>query len=290
VEELLSAERGEELCAAMLVSLHDNLRGLVEGESEWEQESSSSKMSVLFKLLHELVRLLTKTGQRLPFVGGASGIGAGGGAVSGVIAAGYSPFEPFAMCAVYLAQQQVDVGRRMDLSSSLTLFLKSLALYDADFQTRLINSAFRARSDILAQAVVEQAAINPKPLFVNVATRLQYLSKQGKADEGRGGREAGGVESGGAGGTLPTGGLEGGGGAGAGGAGGVVEWMFALHLLSLFSTSRSPRAHEMADTPLFLLLIDSILKPPPLVSDNSLCAPTVKVLSVLALLVQKYKY
>lgn len=155
VEALVSEEKGEELCAAMLVALNDNLRGLVEG-SEWEEESSSAKLSVLFKLLHQLVRLLTKTGQRLPFVGAAGVPGAGAGGIGGVAVGGHSPCEPFAVCAECLAQQQVDVGRRMDLTRSLTGFLKSLALYDADFQKRLINSAFRARTDILAQAVVEQ--------------------------------------------------------------------------------------------------------------------------------------
>jgi hypothetical protein len=188
VEALVSEERGEELCASMLVALHDNLRGLVEGGREWEEEVSSSKLSVLFKLLHQLVRLLTKTGQRLPFVGGwggaphSSGAAAGssgGGSGSGAPAGGgYSPFEPFALCAVCLAQLQVDVGRRMDLTSSVTEFLKRLALYDADFQKRLIDSAFHARSDLLAQAVVEQAVIDPKPLFQNIAARLLRILRE----------------------------------------------------------------------------------------------------------------
>ena len=179
VEELVSEERGEELCATMLVALHDNLRGLVEGGQEWEEEVSSSKLSILFKLLHQLVRLLTKTNQRLPFVGSASGPHSSGGASvssgSGAPVGSHSPFEPFALCAVCLAQLQVDVGRRMDLTSSVTEFLKRLAIYDADFQKRLIDSAFRARSDLLAQAVVEQAVIDPKPLFHNIAMRLIRL-------------------------------------------------------------------------------------------------------------------
>lgn len=107
---------------------------------------SSSKLAILFKFLHQLVRLLTKTAQRLPFVGGGGVLlhtSALGGGVGGGVAAsagGHSPFEPFSMCAVRLAQAQVDVGRRMDLTSCVTGFLKSLALYDKDFQTLLINS------------------------------------------------------------------------------------------------------------------------------------------------------
>ena len=38
VEALVGEERGEELCATMLVALHENLNGLVEGGTEWEEE------------------------------------------------------------------------------------------------------------------------------------------------------------------------------------------------------------------------------------------------------------
>ena len=108
MEALLGQERGEDLCATMLVMLHENLRGLVEGlNREWEDEHSSARLqqhrflkvllrapfcskctraltcensrhsnarlAVLFKLLHQLVRLLKKSGQTLPLVGAAPG-------------------------------------------------------------------------------------------------------------------------------------------------------------------------------------------------------------------------
>ena len=137
VEALLGGERGEELCASFLEHLHDNIRGLVEGGREWEEDVSSSKLAVLFRLLHQLVRLLSKTGQRLPGVGAGSGGGGGAG----------GPFEPFATCAVKLAEAQVDVGRRMDLTGSVTGFLRALGLYDSQFRARLVDAAFHARSD-----------------------------------------------------------------------------------------------------------------------------------------------
>jgi len=279
VEALLGEERGEDLCAAMLVTLHENLRGLVEGlNREWEDEHSSARLAVLFKLLHQLVRLLTKTGQTLPFVGAGGPVHGGSGPSAapgtGASAGSYSPFWPFDNCAVNIAKQQVDVGRRMDLASSVTQFLKGLALYDSDFQTRLINSAFVARSDLLAQAVVEHSALDPKPLFNNISARLRRLSTSG-------GGEGGAHRGPGEGGEWGDAGEGGAGDADARGGEVKMEWMFALHLLSWFGSLRSPRAHEMADTPLLQQLLDSIINPPPFPTDHAgVSLPTVLIITM----------
>ncbi|EKX31503.1 hypothetical protein GUITHDRAFT_149259, partial [Guillardia theta CCMP2712] len=95
-------------------------------------------VAIRFHLLHYLVRYLTKAGQKIANS-----------------SANLSPLLPFASCAIRLGALQVDVGRRMDLTDSLLKFLKALALYDEDFRNVLLKTSFRARSDLLAQAVVQ---------------------------------------------------------------------------------------------------------------------------------------
>jgi len=52
VEALVGEERGEELCATMLVALHENLNGLVEGGTEWEEEVCAHHTRPINQLLN----------------------------------------------------------------------------------------------------------------------------------------------------------------------------------------------------------------------------------------------
>uniref|UniRef100_A0A7S4N899 Uncharacterized protein n=1 Tax=Guillardia theta TaxID=55529 RepID=A0A7S4N899_GUITH len=223
VDGLLGHREVEEQVTIMLVYLYDNLRGLVEGGREWEEELSSTKLSILFHLLHYLVRYLTKAGQKIANS-----------------SANLSPLLPFASCAIRLGALQVDVGRRMDLTDSLLKFLKALALYDEDFRNVLLKTSFRARSDLLAQAVVQNAMNNPLPLFEQILLRLSTDVDEASAERSAELEVASTSSS-----ALERD-LE-------------HEQLYALRLLLLFCNTQCPRAHEIVDTPLFKTLIDSLL-------------------------------
>lgn len=91
----------------------------MEGGREWEEEGASARLAVMFRVLTHLLRALSKSERHL----GASNTAA---ARNGLL--------PFAGTAMRLAEQPVDVGRRIDLTSALQGFLAALSAQNAEFR------------------------------------------------------------------------------------------------------------------------------------------------------------
>lgn len=130
-----------QLAGALIVSFLAKVEGLVDGGgSSWEQEGSAAQFTLIFSLVHEILKQLQSHGQFI------------------TDAAAAAAMDRLADCAMRLAEAEVDVGRRLDLTAVLTVFLRELAVLDPGFRRRLFLSAFTTKTEHLAQVWAHPAA------------------------------------------------------------------------------------------------------------------------------------
>lgn len=123
-----------QLAGSLVVSFLSKVEGLVDGGgSRWEEEGCAAQFTLIFKLLHEILKQLASHSQ---YISEPAGVAA---------------MERFADCSMRLAEAEVDVGRQLDLTAVLTIFLRELAVLHPGFRQRLFNSAFSSKTENLAQ-------------------------------------------------------------------------------------------------------------------------------------------